>query len=309
MPPESAYHTPVLAREVIELLAPRPDGIYLDGTAGGGGHARSILEASAPGGRLFALDRDEDAVRAAGYALEAYGERVAIRQGNFREAHGILDGTAFDGILLDLGVSSHQLDSAHRGFSCDRNGPLDMRMDKTSGASVAEVLARIDQTELARAIREYGESRFSRKIARELVRRRDETPLTETAQLAEAIRSAVPRQAERKNVVQVFQALRILVNDELGALRDGLDVLFSMLVPGGRLAVISYHSLEDRLVKRFFSRLTKSCICPPQAPVCTCGGRAAARPLTRKPVRPQAQELADNPRSRSAKLRAVEKMS
>lgn len=304
----SAYHTPVLVREVLALLEPRPDGAYLDATAGGGGHARSILEASAPGGRLFALDRDEEAVRAAGAALESYGERVTVRKGNFRRVREIFGGMAFDGILLDLGVSSHQIELAQRGFSCDRNGPLDMRMDPAEGASAAEVLAGIDQEELERVIREYGESRYSRKIARQLVRLRQQAPLATTMHLAEAIRSAVPRLAERKNVVQVFQALRILINDELGALRDGLENLSSMLIPGGRLTVISYHSLEDRIVKRFFARLAEACVCPPRAPVCTCGGRAKARVLTRKPLRPSPEELAGNPRSRSARLRAMEKL-
>ncbi|OGG06615.1 MAG: 16S rRNA (cytosine(1402)-N(4))-methyltransferase [Candidatus Glassbacteria bacterium RIFCSPLOWO2_12_FULL_58_11] len=303
-----AFHEPALAKEVISLLAPFSPGRYLDGTVGGGGHARRILEASAPGGTVYGLDRDAEALAAASQALKSFGDRVMLRQGNFRAAGEIYRGVGFDGILLDLGISSHQIDTASRGFSFDREGPVDMRMDRGEGRSATELLAGIEESELVRVLSTYGESVFSRRIAREIIRERATRPLYSTSRLAEVVRRAVPQHSERKSVAQVFQALRIMVNDEIGALEEGLEELFSVLLPHGRLAVISYHSLEDRAVKTFFSGLADPCICPPDFPVCACGKVPAVRLLTRKPIRPSEAEVESNPRSRSARLRAAEKL-
>jgi 16S rRNA (cytosine1402-N4)-methyltransferase len=302
------YHIPVLLSRVIEILEPGSGGSFLDATVGGAGHSRAILEAAPAGGRLYGLDQDSDALERAAGVLEKFGGAVVLMQGNFRSAAEIYKGIKVDGALLDLGVSSHQFDTATRGFSCDRDGPLDMRMDGRGGMTAARLLAEADEKELAGIIQRWGESSFNRRIAKAIVERRREKPLESTLELAELIRSAVPRLEERKSVVQVFQALRIAVNDELGALEDGLEQLFGMLNTGGRLVVIAYHSLEDRIVKRYFARLTTGCTCPPGLPFCACGNKPQAEQITRKPVRPDADEIERNPRSRSALLRAVRKL-
>ncbi|MEA1997187.1 MAG: 16S rRNA (cytosine(1402)-N(4))-methyltransferase RsmH, partial [Gemmatimonadota bacterium] len=282
---------------------------YLDGTAGGGGHSRAILEASAPDGCVYALDRDEEAIREASAALSAFGDRVTIRQGNFSRAGEIFPNLVFNGALIDIGVSSYQLDTPLRGFSCDRDGPLDMRMDRSGRMDAAQVLAEADEYKLAKVFRDFGETPFSRRLAREIVSRRDQEPIRTTGRLAGIVRSAVPRRYERKTLVLVFQALRIFVNHELELLSRGLETLFKMLEPGGRLAVISYHSLEDRLVKRFFAGLANPpCTCPPGLPVCSCGRVPQASLPVRKLVRPTESEVAANTRSRSARLRVVEKL-
>lgn len=305
----SVFHVPVLAKEVIAQLDPQSPGRYLDCTVGGAGHARLILEACSPDGSLYGIDVDDQAISAATQALKPYGSRVKLSQGNFRAAREIYQKTTFDGILLDLGVSSHQLNTPGRGFSCDQDGPLDMRMDRRSILQAAHLLATLSETELARAFRDFGETHFSRQIAAAIVNQRMKAPVRTTSELAAIVRKAVPVRRERKSVVQVFQALRIMINDELGALRDGLKELFSMLLPCGRLAVISYHSLEDRIVKNHFSELADPCICPPDFPVCGCGRKPQARVLTRKPVRPSSAEIESNPRSRSALLRVAEKLN
>ncbi|MCE5270493.1 16S rRNA (cytosine(1402)-N(4))-methyltransferase RsmH [bacterium] len=304
----SPYHNPVLVAEVLELLAPRSAGLYLDCTAGGGGHSRALLEASAPEGRVCALDRDPEAVEAVRARLAAFAGRLSLACANFEQAPAAFPGLRFDGILLDLGVSSHQLDEAGRGFSCDKDGPLDMRMSGR-GESAAALVNSADEAELDRLFARYGETRFHRNIARAVVRARADRYIDSTAMLADTVRRAVPVLQERKSVVQVFQALRIAVNDELGALERGLPALFETLAERGRLAVIAYHSLEDRLVKHFFRGLENPCVCPPGLPVCACGRKSRARVLTAHPVGPAADELEANPRSRSARLRAAERLA
>lgn len=305
---ESSFHKPVLLEETISLLSPCSPGRYLDGTLGGGGHACAILEASSPDGQLWGLDRDIEAIDEASVALKPFGKRVKLIHGNFCHARELLPGVSFNGILLDLGVSSYQFNTGERGFSCDRTGPLDMRMDTGQGNNAAQILAESDANEIARFLRDYGEEPLSRKIARAIVRAREQNPILTTGELANIVLRAVPRKSERKSLVRVFQALRIRVNDELAALESALEPLFEMLEPEGFLAVISYHSLEDRLVKKYFNRLANPCTCPPDLPFCACNRTPEAQVLTRKPLRPKAEETAANPRSRSARLRAIKKL-
>lgn len=297
--------------EVLACLQPQPGEIFVDGTLGGGGHARLILEATAPDGRLIGLDRDQDALQAASRILDPYGDRVILRHGNFSEVDRILEELGIegiDGMLLDLGVSSFQLDAGHRGFSFQVDAPLDMRMDRSGGLTAAEILQQYTAEELARIFREYGEERYARRIARRIVERRVETPLTTTGQLAELVKYSVPKGRVPSRIhpaTRVFQALRIEVNGELEHVAQGLDKAISCLRPGGRLAVISFHSLEDRLVKRCFRSESQSCICPPRLPQCVCNHRPRVEVLTRKGLRAGEEEVATNPRSRSAVLRAV----
>lgn len=304
----------MLAAEVLHWLAPRPGGVYLDGTLGGGGHSRLILEASAPDGCLVGLDRDPAALRKAGAVLAPFGERVLLRHANFSEASEVLAelGIAgLDGMLLDLGVSSHQLDSLERGFSFRGDAPLDMRMDPTGGPSVADVLERADADELARIFREFGEERWAGRIARRIVRVRQERPLRTTLELAELIRDTVPGGHVPGRIhpaTRVFQALRIHVNQELEHVAHGVAAGIGLLKPGGRLVVISFHSLEDRIVKRLFQSEARTCICPPALPVCSCDVRPRIEVLTRKAVRASAEEVEENPRARSAVLRAVRRL-
>lgn len=308
-------HVSVLPGEVLELLAPRPGGLYLDGTVGGGGHARLILEASSPDGRLIGFDRDPAALAAAATLLAPFGERVTLCRGSFAgldEQLASLDIRQVDGILFDLGVSSHQLDTPERGFSFREDGPLDMRMDPAQPTSAADLLAGADAEELKRIFREYGEERWAGRIAREIVRVRGEAPLVTTRQLAELVCRAVPGGYVPQRIhpaTRVFQALRIAVNGELDALAAGLAAAMRTLRPGGRLAVISFHSLEDRLVKQRFREAANPCSCPPRLPVCVCGRRAEVKVLTPRGVRPAEAEIIANPRSRSAVLRAVEKLA
>lgn len=308
-------HVSVMPGEVLELLAPRPGGIYLDGTIGGGGHARLILEASSPDGRLIGFDRDPAALAAAAAMLATFGERVTLCRGSFAGLDGQLASLGVDrvdGILLDLGVSSHQLDTPERGFSFREEGPLDMRMDPAQPESAADLLARADAEELKRIFREYGEERWAGRIAREIVRSRGTAPLLTTSQLAELVCRAVPGGHVPQRIhpaTRVFQALRIAVNGELAALEAGLAAALRSLRPGGRLVVISFHSLEDRLVKQGFRAAASSCTCPPRLPVCVCGRQAEVKILTSRGVRPAEAEIAANPRARSAILRAVEKLA
>ncbi len=304
-----SFHRPALLKEVISFLEPRSPGKYLDGTVGGGGHAQAILDASSPEGRLWGLDRDMEAIEQASKVLKPFGGRVNLIHANFSCAQELLPGLSFDGILLDLGLSSHQLDTGRRGFSCDRNGPLDMRMDATQGPTAAQILAELDEEQISRFLRRYGEEPLNRKLAREIVKTRRQKPISTTGELAETVLRSVPRKLERKSLVRVFQALRILVNDELRALESALQSLLEILAPQGRLAVISYHSLEDRPVKRFFNRQANPCTCPPKLPVCICKRTPLARVLTRKPVRPNLKESELNPRSRSARLRVLQKLA
>lgn len=303
------YHRPVLLQQTVDALAIRPQGIYVDGTAGGGGHSYEIAR-RLKSGRLIALDRDPDAIKAAGARLS--GLPVTLVQANFAQMDEVLAQlgiAAVDGILLDIGVSSHQLDAPERGFSYHTDAPLDMRMSQ-SGETAADLLARLTEAELSSIFYRYGEEKFSRAIAREIVRRRDKSPITTTLQLATLISDTVPAASKRDGhpARRVFQALRIAVNGELDCLSVALDKAFDCLAPAGRLAVITFHSLEDAMVKNRMAEWRQGCICPRELPVCVCGRTPAAQPVLRKPVTATPQELEENPRSRSAKLRCVEKI-
>lgn len=304
-----AYHIPILLKETIEALNIRPDGLYLDGTAGGGGHSFAIASRLTTG-RLIALDRDPDAVRTASARLQ--GLHASVFQANFTEMARILKEqgiTAVDGILLDIGVSSHQLDTAERGFSYHMDAPLDMRMSQ-SGMTAADLVNTLDERKLEQIFFRYGEEKYSRSIVRAIVRERGKQPITTTFQLAELIRNAVPAPYRREGhpARKSFQALRIAVNGELDCLSDALDTAFDCLNIGGRLAVITFHSLEDRIAKQHFAALCKGCTCPPDFPVCICGKTPAAKLALRKPAEASAEELEANPRSRSARLRCIEKI-
>lgn len=304
------HHLPVLLNECIEALAIRPDGIYLDGTAGGGGHS-SAIAARLTTGRLIALDQDPDAIAAAGERLK--GLPAQLVQANFRETKAVLERLGIPGIhgaLLDLGVSSHQLDDAARGFSYLEDAPLDMRMSQ-SGPTAADLVNTASREELCRILRDYGEEPYAWNIAGRIVARREAQPITTTLQLADVIAGALPPAVRRKHKNpsrRAFQALRIAVNGELDALSEGLDAIFDCLVPGGRLAVITFHSLEDRLVKQRFAAWATACTCPPEYPVCVCGGKAKAKLVNRKPIKATEAEQQANRRSRSAMLRVAEKL-
>ena len=303
-------HESVLAREVVEALRPEPGKLLLDGTLGGGGHSLLLLER---GARVIGVDKDPRALAAARARLARFGEAFRAVRADFRDAKAVLESlglAAVDGALVDLGVSSPQLDEAERGFSFSRPGPLDMRMGE-EGEPLRDLLRRIDERELARILREYGEEPFARPIARAVKRAVDEGGHLDTARLAELVAGAIPRKAWPKKIhpaTRTFQALRIAVNDELGALAQWLEALPAILAPGGRAAAISFHSLEDRMVKEKFRALTQACTCPPDLPICACGAKASFTPVTRKPVVAADDEVAANPRARSAKLRVVEKL-
>jgi 16S rRNA (cytosine1402-N4)-methyltransferase len=278
---------------------------------GQAGHARQILERITPGGRLLGIDRDPAAVEAARVALAPFGPAVALVNGRFSELGSISAENGFqtaDLILFDFGLSSNQIDSPKRGFSFQSEGPLDMRMDPAADLTAAKIVNESDAREIERILREYGEERWARRIAQFIVARR---PLRTTRDLAQAVEAAIPRKAWPRDInvsTRTFQGLRIAVNDELGEIEAGLRAALTTLKPGGRMATISFHSLEDRLVKSFFNVESKDCICPPQQPVCTCGHRATLRIITRRPVRPSEEEVATNPRARSARLRVAEKI-
>ncbi len=303
-----APHIPVLYDEVMRLLNPRPGGRYIDGTVGASGHAAGILEASGPDGRLLGLDADADTLAVARKRLACFGERVTLvhanfaRMGEVARAHGF---DLVDGVLLDLGLSSMDVDDAPRGFSFLREGPLDMRYDRSRGQTAADLVNTLSEAALADLIYRYGEERRARAIARRIVERR---PLHTTIELAAVVAEAAKGRPGLHPATRTFQALRIAVNDELGALEAALNAAIMLLKPGGVLAVIAFHSLEDRLVKQTFRREARDCICPPKQPVCTCGHRATLKLLNRKPIVPGADEIARNPRSRSAKLRAARKL-
>ncbi len=307
-------HVSVMAEEVMQYLQPHSGGVYLDGTLGGAGHARLILEASSPDGVLIGMDRDMEALAAAQRELASFGERVVLRQGNFSDMCTQLDQleiAAVDGILLDLGVSSHQIDSPERGFSFREDGPLDMRMNPKEGVSAATVVAETEVDELKRIFRDYGEERWAGKIARAIVTDREKTPFVTTLQLADLISRVVPAGRGPQRIhpaTRVFQALRIHVNGELDSLRTALDTAWLRLKTGGRLVVISFHSSEDRMVKQAFRALATGCVCPPRLAVCACGEQPSVRVLTRKAVRATESETENNPRARSAVLRAMEKL-
>lgn len=308
-------HIPVLAAEVMEYLVPVKGGIYVDGTLGGGGHSALILNAIGETGRLFGFDRDLAAIKAASQSLAAFEGSFTAINSNFAGMEAALSQygvAAIDGFLLDLGVSSHQLDTAERGFSFQQDAPLDMRMDREKGQTVAELLAESSHGELARIIRDYGEERWAGRIASFICKAREEKPLETTVQLAELIKGAIPRKAWEERIhpaTRTFQALRIAVNEELASLEQGLAAAVKLLKPGGRGVVISFHSLEDRIVKQMFRGMAAGCTCPKELPLCVCQHKPQVRVLTGKPVMAGQDELGENPRSRSAKLRAVVKLS
>lgn len=302
------YHRPVLVTEAIELLALRPGSLILDGTCGGGGHAEAILRAGAD---VVGLDQDPDALEFAAAYLTNFGARVTLRRANFREAGRVLDelGIAkIGGAILDLGVSSRQLENADRGFSLIRNGPLDMRMDPRRDLTAAEVVNSYTEEELTRIFRELGEEPAARRIASQIVKLRKETPFRETLALAKAVEKIVGRHGRRHPATQVFQALRMEVNDELGALEEGLPALTSRLETGGRLAVITFHSLEDRIVKYFFRNRSREWLDRPEWPEPRRNPEFELKVITPKPIEPDAVEQRANPRSRSAKLRVAERI-
>lgn len=306
-----------MLQEAVSFLNCRPGGVYVDCTVGGGGHAAAILAAAGPEGQLIGLDQDETALERAGERLttEVREGRAALVRANFGDLAEVLaerQTGRVDGILFDLGVSSFQLDEAERGFSYQAEAPLDMRMDRRLGVSAVELVNEASEARLARLIREYGEERWAGRIAAFIVARRGKSPLRTTGELVAVIKAAIPAAARREGphpAKRTFQALRIAVNDELGALERGLKAASEALRPGGRLVAISFHSLEDRVVKRTFAREAMGCTCPPQVPVCVCGHRATLKVLTRRPVEPSAAEVAENPRARSAKLRAAERLA
>ncbi|MDY4231513.1 MAG: 16S rRNA (cytosine(1402)-N(4))-methyltransferase RsmH [Candidatus Faecousia sp.] len=306
-------HRSVLLDECIDALSIRPDGIYLDGTLGGAGHSLEICRRLTTG-RLIGVDRDEVALRAAAERLKPFADRVTTVHSNFCEINAILDRLGLDGVdgmLFDLGVSSPQLDDASRGFSYMADAPLDMRMDRGEALTASTVVNEWPQEELRRILYEYGEERYAPQIAAAIVRRRQQRPIETTLELVDVIRSAMPPQALREKqhpAKRSFQAIRIAVNDELASVSRLMHDAIDRLNPGGRLAVITFHSLEDRIVKNAMQAAAKGCTCPPEFPVCICGKKPKVRVLTRKPIVSGAQELAENPRARSAKLRVAEKL-
>lgn len=311
----SFSHYSVMAAEVLQYLAPRSGGVYLDGTLGGGGHSELILEASGPDGVVYGIDRDPSALAAASTRLKRFGNRFRPLRGSFGDLAALLASQgvgAIDGLVLDLGVSSPQLDRAERGFSFRADGPLDMRMDPTQGETAADLVNSLSERELEQAIKEYGEERWARKIAQRIVAQRQEQPFKTTLQLAELVERSIPRRFQEDRIhpaTRTFQGLRILVNNELEQVEQGLKAAIDLVRPGGRLVVISFHSLEDRIVKQRLRDAASGCRCPRQLPQCVCGQQPLLRVLTSRPVMAGAAELAENPRSRSAKLRAAERLA
>ncbi len=302
-------HKSVLLKEAVGSLSVKKDGIYVDGTAGGAGHSKKIAELLTTG-RLIAIDRDPDAVKTAKERLE--GLPATVVQSNFTEIPSVLDSLGIetvDGVLLDLGVSSFQLDNGERGFSFHTDAPLDMRMSKT-GTTAADLVNSLSAQRLTEIFRNYGEEKFAYKIALAICKEREKNEIKTTLQLAEIIKNAVPAAARRNGhpARKCFQALRIEVNGELDAAKQGVENAFSRLSVGGALSVITFHSLEDRIVKRTFAEFCKGCICPPDFPVCVCGRTPEGELVNRKPILPSEQEISDNPRSRSAKLRSVKRI-
>ncbi len=312
-----AGHIPVLADEVMSMLAPAPGSLQIDATLGGGGHTERILEATDPDGRLLGLDADGAAIaRVDGRLRPRFGDRLVLRQGNFRELATVARDAGFDvvdGALFDLGLSSYQLADTDRGFGFRAGGPLDMRFDTARRMPASELIASLDVNELTALFRRYGEEPKAGRIARAVVDARRTAPIATAEELAAIVERVVPpnpRQPRRTHpATRVFQALRIAVNEELDALEAGLTAALDLLRPGGRLVVLSYHSLEDRIVKRFLAAERRGCVCPPEIPVCVCGRNPRLRLLTRPSLTPTAEEIATNPRARSARMRAAERLA
>ena len=304
-------HTPIMVSEVLSLLEPQRGGVFVDGTLGGGGHAEAVLSAMPSSGRLFGIDRDDDALRAASARLSRFGERFTAIKGNFFDMKALLAArgvTAVDGILLDLGVSSYQLDAKERGFSYKAEARLDMRMDQNAPLSAYEVVNTWSEQALTEIFCEYGEEKFSKRIANRIVEARKTAPIETTTQLAELIKNAIPakfRNEPQHPARRCFQAIRIAVNGELDGLEEAIRSAHDLLNPGGRLAILTFHSLEDRIVKNVFRSFENPCTCPKSAPVCICGKKPTATVLTRHPLVASEQEQQENTRSTPAKLRAI----
>ena len=308
------HHVPIMVSEVLELLEPSRGGIFVDGTLGGGGHAEAVLSAMPETGRLFGIDRDDEALEAAGARLARFGDRFTAIKGNFFDMKSLLAARGVckvDGILLDLGVSSYQLDARERGFSYKAEAPLDMRMDQSAPLSAKTVVNEWPEEKLREIFYEYGEEKFSAKIARRIVERRAERPVETTTELAELIKSAIPakfRNEPQHPARRCFQAIRIAVNGELDGLDEAIRNAHDLLNPGGRLAILTFHSLEDRIVKNAFRSFENPCTCPKSAPVCICGKKPTAKILTRHPLTASEREQTENSRATSAKLRAIVRM-
>ncbi|MBQ9197749.1 MAG: 16S rRNA (cytosine(1402)-N(4))-methyltransferase RsmH [Clostridia bacterium] len=305
-------HEPVLLKEVLEWLSPAPGGIFADGTLGGGGHSEKILQKIGDTGTLYGIDRDEDALRAATSRLQGFPAFHAIH-GNFHDIKSLLpEGVKLNGGLLDLGVSSYQLDTPERGFSYHEDAPLDMRMDRSAGMTAADWLNNSAEREITQALYDYGDEKWSARIAKMIVERREKQPLATTFDLVACVDAAIPKAVRRKDdghpARRTFQAVRIAVNDEIAPLENALKDWMDCIAPGGRLCVITFHSIEDRIVKHAFRRMQNPCTCPPKAPVCTCGAKPVARVMGGGAIRPTANELTFNPRAHSATLRVAQKL-
>lgn len=307
-------HTSVLLEETIDQLNIRPDGIYVDGTLGGGGHSSEILKHLTEGGMLIGIDQDEAAIRAASERLAVFGGKAAIYRKNYCEIQEVLAEAGIgqvNGIVLDLGVSSYQLDEAERGFSYREDAPLDMRMDRRQELTARDIVNQYEEGALYRVIRDYGEDRFAKNIAKHIVQARQKKPIETTGELTEIIKAAIPARVRATGghpSKRTFQAIRIELNRELDVLEQSIDRMIEALAPGGRLCIITFHSLEDRIVKVKFRENENPCICPPDFPVCVCGKKSRGHVVTRKPILPAEEELEKNPRAQSAKLRVFEKI-
>ena len=307
-------HTSVLLHETVDGLNVRPDGIYVDGTLGGGGHAFEVCTRLGDKGRFIGIDQDAAAIEAAGKRLEGFGEKVTIIRSNYRDMKPQLQNIGVDkvdGIVIDLGVSSYQLDTAERGFSYRADAPLDMRMDQRQKMTARDIVNSYSEAELYRVIRDYGEDRFAKNIAKHIVLEREKAPIETTGQLNEIIRRAIPMKIQKTSghpSKRTFQAIRIELNHELDVLRDSLDEMIDILNPGGRICIITFHSLEDRIVKSAFRKNENPCTCPSHFPVCVCGKVSKGKVVTRKPILPSPEEQESNSRSKSAKLRIFERI-
>ena len=305
-------HKSVLLEETIDGLRVKPDGTYVDGTLGGAGHAQEVCRRLSAKGRFIGIDQDQDAIVAAGERLSAYGDRVQIIRSNYCYMANELKNLGIqkvDGIVLDLGVSSYQLDNEERGFTYRVDAPLDMRMDQRQSRTAADIVNGYDERELYRIIRDYGEDKFAKNIAKHIVMERQKKPFETTAQLSEVIKHSIPMKFQNKGghpAKRTFQAIRIEVNQELSVLQNTLEEMIDLLNPGGRLCIITFHSLEDRIVKQAFKKAQDPCTCPPNFPVCVCGNRSKGHMVGRKPILPSEEEMERNPRAKSAKLRVFE---